>query len=829
MKKSETCLNKSFNKKSLNFSANLPMLILVVVFAILYFTNTFFDIYGLDYYDFYGNYSLFQELRESASELHVEGYSYSYNFSYSQTSLSEVVFGALFALVNFDYLLNKKKLYTHLSFAKSRKTVFIKKSVLPLLCGSLIILAVKLISVLANGIYLGVTPNLIKGILANALTSLMIFFMGFAITVIAHLFTGRRVEAYAFIVSAFVLPSAFEKTVTNIFLATLDGYANDTYMYIPVDNEINHFFNYINPTQYVSDYSTSGEYIPIKDFVSFKDEYIISGIWLCIFIAALILCGKYFIKKYKPENVETKAKSKLVTIISSVSLPLLFTQIINLFSYDSPYNSRLLFATMMSTGIFVVIAAAVIISMIITRSAKASLWGAIGGGTIAVMQVICLVIALTGCFGFTTRIPDKNDIESIKVSLPFDDMISNTTEKFFFSDSVEYYDDFWVSESILTTDDSILITDESDFDIVRNIHNSVLEKSDDKTSITFNVTYTLKNGRSINRHFPYISDSAAKEFINVWKTKPIQDGLKVLLNQDENADYKAYPQDQSSYSTSSSTVNPYLYDEHEDVWGSSSDVVFAIKPENVFIASKDMQVTSLSAVTKDAESLPDFSEERTLELMGAIYKDAQLLSAEEWFAPEKELGAIAFCEYDDTADNIATYEFFKLADAIFYINSNMKNTLAVLDKYDYTKYFECKKEVIAAHLVDVNDVVKWKRSLNESYLSDYHYNQKGLHGTYFTQDYYEISGYIVNGCNYRNINIFSENGEVKEVFYPDELFPVYEDGYNMTTQEAITNLTYAKGLVKDAYLAYNVGNHGKFLVVKFADGTDTMLVVPERS
>ena len=823
MKKSEM----SSNKFSLKNNKNLPILILVVLFAVIYFTNTFFDLYSFDYYDFYGNYSLFQELKESAAQLNyndVDDLCISYNFSYIQTSLCEIVFGSLFALINFDYLLNKKKLYTHFSFAKSRKTVFIEKSVIPLLCGSLIILAVKLISVLVNGIYLGVTSNLIRGILANALTSLMIFFMGFAITVIAHLFTGRRIEAYTFIVSAFVLPAAIEKTVTNIFLAKLDGYANDTYMYIPVDNEINRFFNYINPTQYVSDYSTSGEYIPIKNFVSFKDEFIISGIWLCIFIATLILCGKYFCDKYKPENVEKKAKSKLVTIISSVSLPLFFTQIINLFSY----NSKFLFAIMVSTGIFVIIAAAVIISMIITRSAKASLWGAIGGGTIAVMQVICLVIALTGCFGFTTRIPDKEDIEFIKVSLPFDDMISNTTEKFFFSDSVEYYDDFWVSESILTTDDSILITDESDFDIVRNIHNSVLEKSDDKTSITFNVTYTLKNGRSINRHFPYISDSAAKEFINVWKTKPIQDGLKVLLNQDENADYKAYPQDQSSYSTSSSTVNPYLYDEHEDVWGSSSDVVFAIKPENVFIASKDMQVTSLSAVTKDAESLPDFSEERTLELMGAIYKDAQLLSAEEWFAPEKELGAIAFCEYDDTADNIATYEFFKLADAIFYINSNMKNTLAVLDKYDYTKYFECKKEVIAAHLVDVNDVVKWKRSLNESYLSDYHYNQKGLHGTYFTQDYYEISGYIVNGCNYRNINIFSENGEVKEVFYPDELFPVYEDGYNMTTQEAITDLTYARSLVKDAYLAYNVGNHGKFLVVKFADGTDTMLVVPEK-
>ncbi len=821
MKKSETCLNKN----SLKNNKNLPLLILAVVFLIAYFLTTFFDIYDLGYWGYSDGYNLFQELRSSATELHyndVDGYYYSYNFSYSQTSLCEVVFGGLFALIGFDFLLNKSKLYTHLAFAKSKKSVYISKTVIPFISAGIIIVAVKLIAAIANGVYLGVTQNLIKGIIANTLTSLMIFAMGFTITVIAHIFTARRVETYTFIASALILPYAIETTVKSIFDAQLEGYVSDSYMFEAIPNEINNFFAYFNPTYYITDYSLSGAYIPVKGFVSFKDEYFIAIMWLVIFIGALILCGKYFSQKYKPENAGKKAISKIVTVISSISIPLFVIQPTNWFSFYNSINYEKLSVIMMVSGILVVTAVAVIISMLVTRSAKSSLWGAVGGGAAGLLQVVVFILAVTGCFGFTTRIPDKNDIEAIEVSLPFDDMISNTTEKFFFSDSLEYYDDVWVSENIL-------ITDDEDFDIIRNIHSSVLEKSDDKTSITFNVTYTLKNGGSINRQFSYISDNAAKEFIKVWETEPIQDGLKVLLNQDESADYKAYPQAQAS-SYSSSMANPYLYSESEDIWGSSSNVVFAIDPQNVFLASKDMQITSLSTVAKDAESLPDFSEERTLELMEAIYKDAQVLSAEEWFSPEKELGAIAFCDYSYNADNIATYEFFKLADAIFYINSNMKNTLAVLDKYNYTKYFECKKEVIAAHLVDVNDVVKWKRSLNESYLSDYpYYTQKGLHGTYFTQDYYEISGYIVNGCNYRNINIFSENGEVKEVFYPDELFPVSEDGYNMTTQEVITDLNFAKNLVKDAYMAYNVGNHGKFLVVKFADGTQAMLVVPEKN
>lgn len=811
MKKSETCLNKSFKKKSFNFSTNSPMLILVVVFAISYFTNTFFDVYGFDYYDFYGNYSLFQELRDSATELHhgVEGYFYAYSFSYSQTSLSEVVFGALFALVNFDFLLNKKKLYTHLSFAKKRKTVYISKAILPLVCGSLIIISVKLISAFANGIYLGVTSNLIRGIFANTLMSLMLFTMGYTITVIAHFFTARSIEACAFIISAIVLPYSIESTVKNIFSAKLDGYTNDTYMYVPVGNEVNNFFSYINPTQYITDYSTSGEYIPITGFVSFKNEYVISVLWLCIFIGALILCGKYFCGKFKPENVGTKAKSKIVTIISSVSIPLFFVQTINWISYSTFDNTKNLSVVMMFVSILIVTAVAVIISMIITRSAKASLWGAIGGGTIGVMQVICLVIALTGCFGFTTRIPDKEDIAAIQISLPFGDLTYEETNRFFYSD--EYTE-------------GILIDDSKDFDIVRNIHSAVLEENNDKTGITFDVTYTLKNGNRINRQFNCISESAAKEFINVWKTEPIQDKLKVLLNQAPDTYYKSYPK-YPSYSAS--TIHPDLYDVNGDIWA-SDEMVVAIDPQSVILISKDMQITSLTNISKDENDLPEFNKERTLELMQAIYKDAQALSAEEWFAPEKELGAVAFCEYRYDNVDSNTYQLFRCFDAVFYINSNMKNTLAVLDKYDYTKYFECKKDVIAAHFVDVNDVAKWIQ-MKDEYPSFYDTDYTGLHGVYYSQNNNEISTYMSRGCNYQNITFFSENGEISEVYIPESDYIENEEGYKMTTQEEITDLVYAKNTVKDAYMAYNVGNHGKFLVVKFDDGMEAMLVVPEKS
>ena len=812
MKKSETCLNKT----SVKNNKNLPLLILVALFAISYFFTTFFDIFGLNYYDLHSNYNLFQELRDSASNSTLGNFDlFYYTFAYSQTSLCEVVFGIVFAVVSFDFLLNKNKLYTHLSFAKSRKSVYISKTAIPLICGGIIITAVKLISAIANGVYLGVTSNLVRGIIASTLTSLMLFTMGYAITVIAHLFTGRRVEAYMFMASALTLPNAIESTVINTFSAKLSGFApQDYYSYEPISNEVKHFFEYANPTYYITDYSVSGEYISVKDFVSFKDEYIISILWLCIFIGSLVLCGRYFSGKFKPENVGTKAKSKLVTIISSISIPLFVTQQANRTSYYTIYNAQNMYAIIMGVSIAILIVMAVIISMLITRSAKSSLWGAIGGGATGVMQIIVLIIAVTGCFGFTTRIPDTEDIEAVTVILPYTDITYNGENDFFYNNNPV---------------DPILLTENGEFDIVRNIHKAVLEESDDKANVTFDVTYKLKNGKSINRTFQYINEKSAKQCVNLWDTAAVQEEIKGILNQQDDSYYKPYKTG-STYSFS--TINPDEYASLENILDIDNYRI-AVDAEAVMLISKDMKLTDLSNVTENDEALPQFSTERTKELMAAICKDAEVLSGKEWFAPEKELGALAFCEYRYANESTDAFTIFNVADAVFYINSNMKNTLAVLDKYDYTKYFECKKDIVAAHFVDVNDVARWVQEKDIEEYGYYDVNvstaEKGLHGTYFSQDNGEINPYMSKGCNYKSINIFSVDGEVKEVYFPETDFNENESVYKMTTQEKITDLAYAKNLVKKSFLAYNVGNHGRFLVVKFTDGTQAMLVVPEKN
>ena len=93
MKKSETCLNKT----SIKNNKNLPLLILVALFAISYFFTTFFDIFGLNYYDLHSNYSLFQELRDSASNSTLGNFDFFYYCK--QIILPEIVYTSIMACI----------------------------------------------------------------------------------------------------------------------------------------------------------------------------------------------------------------------------------------------------------------------------------------------------------------------------------------------------------------------------------------------------------------------------------------------------------------------------------------------------------------------------------------------------------------------------------------------------------------------------------------------------------------------------------------------------------------------------------------------------------
>lgn len=465
-------------------------------------------------------------------------------------------------------------------------------------------------------------------------------------------------------------------------------------------------------------------------------------------------------------------------MISCTTLPLLVTQhfcdFLNIFF--EPGAIFLIITSVILTLVF-----SIALSMLITLSPKRSLWGATGGGISAVLHIIIVIIGVTGCFGFTTKIPDLKDIESVDVSVPFGDMTYTNSNEFF---------------TPFNYADSITLSEESEIKIATNTHKIITENQEKTTGVTFDAMYRLKNGKIICRSYCGINEDAALEYSRVWESKDIKNRLKVFLNQAEAKDVFSEKFDIDINSLQSTESSDYYIDEY---FNTLDDLYPTIKQKSVHIISKDKQTTDLYAVNK-ADSFPETSEEIAEELMKALYKDACTLSTEEWFSPEKELGILAFCPLKNWNYSPVTFNFLRTYDAVFYINTNMKNTLSVLEKYNYTQYFECKKEITEAHLVNINEVSEW---LKNEFYPDYDVP----HRTYFAQDNTGIDQYLAYGCGYMG--------------------KTFIDKPNLPKQEQIYDLNFAKDMVKNAYMAYNVGIDGEFLVVKFDDGSCSMLVIPE--
>ena len=124
-----------------------------------------------------------------------------------------------------------------------------------------------------------------------------------------------------------------------------------------------------------------------------------------------------------------------------------------------------------------------------------------------------IIIGLTGCFGFTTKVPDTEDISEISISVPFEDLNTNSFN--------HYFDEFYAFSSIY-------LTDSEDFEIIKNIHKSAVKTKDiNETFIECYIEYTLKNGDTITRYYYDLSEETVNEYMKLWETKAVKDLDKI--------------------------------------------------------------------------------------------------------------------------------------------------------------------------------------------------------------------------------------------------------------------------------------------------------------
>lgn len=821
MKKSKQSSNEILAGGNIRRLFTAPMVICLVLFASVIFYSVFLGFYD---YGEIGMYGLIGTLSSEAAEVakNVNYSPYYYLSSGTDFPSTLTVFGVFFAALQFNFMLNKKHCYTQLSFAVGRRQLFTDKIFFPLVFALSIILFVKLLAVVANIMYLGFTPNLLLGFLVNLVVCFRYVFVGYTVTVVAHMLAARLAEVALLVLTIFNIPSAITNMTNSIFANTLYGYSSFYNDYIDTN------IVYSSDKYYTSNYPFDSFSVAEAENFSliFSD---IGKIILCII--AILICKYYFVNKFKAENCGVRGKSTVALIISCIVLPIAFihtTLGLDYYYSMNDYTPAILYAA----GLIFTMIAAVLICLAVTWSTKKIKVGVIAGGIGIGIQLIVMLIGVTGCFGFDVALPEAEEIKSIQITAPFNEINPEADYNDFFENDPEnyYYGD----------NSDIVIVKPEEIALALDIHKTAINNREKETSAGCYISYTMKDGSNVTRYYKNLSKATIEKALGLWKTQSINDDMAVLLNQTSIKELiktrlnEGYPyeeedlyyeedlhyEDPYANSGSSSYTQSVDYSNYSDYYVSSKYGYLFPTPivdfTGIYFISKDYNVTNYTSIEPDARS--EKYKNFTRELQTAIYKDYCALSPEEWFRPEKQTGIIAFEDNGALNGDDGTTSRYGYT---FYLNSNMKNTLKVLEKHNLMKCFENTRKIEKAHIVGIKEVSDW-------------INQKEIpHNIYFSQNSYEITEYLSDGCGYKSFSddYYEDDWYDSEIsLYNEDIITTILSSKNKIatpTQTEITDKEKIREMVNESFMAYAVGDEGNFLVVKYSDSCCTMLVLPD--
>lgn len=812
MKQSNQSLNKISYGKPLRHIFSVSFIVTLSIFTFAMIVATFGE-------------ELSWGLAQDIKDLKQYGMSYYYSEPYIA-----IIGGFTVALLQFRYLHSKKHSFTMLSFPVKRQKLFLRDAFIPLGALALITVVIKAVALGINIYILKFSVELLKLFIVNVLLILLPLFFSYTVTVASMLFTGRTSEGIATSISGILLPTALFSLIDNIFNITLHGYDSifyEDYLYFyPVfttnysmgTNEITRVLSEIDPTGNFYLYECYYSDLPLNETVNILTQVIKSSVWIAIFITSIILMSRYFEKRYKPEYCGVKGKSRVPLVLVSIVLPLLLTN----FSFPTEQNipDTVLFFEIFTAAIVAVIIG-LILNIIVCRGVKKILCGVIGGGAILVTTILLVVIGSTGCFGYSSYLPDAEKIENITVSLPFEEILPVNADNRFFD-----------TDPYLSETSYIKLTSENDISILQNIHSTAVESRDKDTSCRIEIIYTLKNGKTVPRCYNYISNAVVDKALELSKTDKISEFYKVVLNQHEYynsgltlyTEWEKYALDFSGEDTDSSDYYSY---------SGTYDAKSMCNARNITIVSKDNSQATFSP--------NNFEEGQVDSLKKALYEDLCSLSAEQLFTPEKQIGVLILSPTIYPDDNDGYYLYPNSTNQLkISITRDMKKTLSVLEEMGLTEHFNNNKEIKEAHTVNIRDAVKWYTLRSSSYLY-YDIQLKNpdtyilaYHTPFYSWDNSNNSDYLyyasryMTDSQYYNYDVPDTGvGGLDSGTYVDYYTEDYYSEFIKAPEKTDLTPEEAKRLQENAFMTYNIGDNGKFLVIKYTDGTSNMLVIPE--
>lgn len=554
-----------------------------------------------------------------------------------------VVISLLLGVLLFRFVTNKKTVNVYYSLGIKRADLYTAR----LLAGVFMMLAAVLVplavSLGLNLHYFGSSVMLWRTFLFYAVHSTICVLAGLTISAAVSSCVGTTVEAIGFSAVLAAFPSVVTMCVNYSVPAILNGAPDITYydiypssssygdMHLNMTDStifgriISHInLLMLNRSSFIN--SSSVEAMTKEAAKKWAAPSLTPYILWAVLIAAFFVFGLFMFKRRKAEICGFPGRSAvlnfvlcMITSFGAASL------IIYFIAYTSQISRWIMIALVIAAAFLVFVILDVILHLSFKALKKDWKIGLVHVGLMAAF----LLSLYTGFFGYSSRVPDIQDIESVSISAPNALMGSYQLGRELSGsyDSSIHYSERYLKDSYYVCNRSNSVVggfkDKDDINTVREIHKAMIKAGnlskmncdpDDYskrvTSQTIIIKYKLKNGR---------------ELIRVYKYVPL-------------ANY------------------PTLYTlEDTKNWNNKiKDELLNIDSENVIPIVFSAQMDNRIAV----------DEELTAGLARAIYNDISSLSSDKFLSSNaKYLGSVAFYVNRSQREDYSMYESSEYANA----------------------------------------------------------------------------------------------------------------------------------------------------------------------
>lgn len=703
----------------------------------------------------------FTELRKNIQICLVNsGYSYSGYEDYgSGLGLLFMLFGAFFALFSFKFIMRKKSVNVFLSSPVDRRTLYKNRVVssLAMMAGAILIPVIA--DVILNVYFVGHFGYVLwSGILLFA-ECFIYAAAGFSLMTMAMSFCTTIVESIFFCGTVACVPTSVAYFINSLCYIFLSGYNHKALVNFYYDEtffakpSLLHYTSLINPLilgkAFGADYSVSDNIINfvyrgtekyIFDRINTLDgvsvdvsnadtgyenipfSYILPVIvWAVISIGIIFIARKLFIN-IKAENAGVHGtRPSAARLFAAEIICVLFAFFVSSYSI----TNRVLGSNRNALNVIVFMVSVFIIYFIVMAICRRSIKPKrkeliVPVSTLAVSGIMIAVLSAGG-FGYSTYIPDIEDIDKAVITTD----ITNVSSCEILSDP--YSDKF--TDSVFSGEDNSAIgpfTDKDDLEKFIEINKSLIDEKSKSDGKGVYVCYELKNGRIVSRYYNTGSADTDYKILSLRDSKAAREELEYMLCGDsEDVPF--------SKKTENSNIDTYGF-----FFNDSESNIEQLLKKGVIYAIDSNNLNSGNRI------------KNTPELRKALLDDLLSQTYEQRFRPEEPaIGGLLFSNYDDyNTDSYVDYntDVYKTArEEGWYIYPSMKNTVDYLKSTGEYKLFEVDDEIESVSINSSKSIklrqTKYNNTLSISsqFSSANQSNESGEIVDYYYDDYVETT------------------------------------------------------------------------------------------